>query len=70
MNLLSGEKIYVFTRLRLADNEPMMLERSYVPCKRFPGLTKEQLEKDAMYNISQKGIKQPLLVLRKYFSQC
>ncbi|MBD8046735.1 MULTISPECIES: GntR family transcriptional regulator [Clostridium] len=51
MNLLSGEKIYVFTRLRLADNEPMMLERSYVPCKRFPGLTKEQLEKDAMYNI-------------------
>lgn len=51
MNLLSGEKVYVFTRLRLADNEPMMLETSYVPCIRFPGLTKDQLEKDAMYNI-------------------
>jgi len=54
MKLDSGEKVYMFTRLRLADNEPMMLETSYVPCSRFPGLTKEQLEQSAMYEIFTK----------------
>lgn len=51
MKLDSGKKLYVFTRLRLADNEPMMLETSYVPCSRFPGLTKELLEESPMYDI-------------------
>jgi len=54
MKLDSGEKLYMFTRLRLADNEPMMLETSYVPYRRFPGLTKEQLEQSAMYEIFTK----------------
>jgi len=51
MNLNIKDKIYEFTRLRLADNQPMMLEISYVPYNRFPGLTKEELEKHAMYDI-------------------
>lgn len=46
-----GEKVYVFTRLRLADNEPMMVETSYVPYNKFPNITKEQLEKEALYDI-------------------
>ena len=54
MKLDLGEKLYMFTRLRLADNEPMMLETSYVPYRRFPGLTKEQLEQSAMYEIFTK----------------
>lgn len=43
--------IYKFTRIRLADNEPMMLETSYLPVSRFPNLTKEMLENNAMYDI-------------------
>ncbi len=54
MKLNIGDKIYVFTRLRLADDEPMMVETSYVPCDRFPGITKEELEKHAMYDIFTK----------------
>ena len=54
MKLNVGDKIYMFTRLRLADDEPMMLETSYVPCSRFPGLTKEELEEHAMYDIFTK----------------
>lgn len=46
-----GDKVYVFTRLRLADDEPMMLETSYVPVDRFPNLTKQQLQEKAMYDI-------------------
>ncbi|WP_262428892.1 GntR family transcriptional regulator [Paratissierella segnis] len=54
MRLNIGDKVYIFTRLRLADNEPMMLETSYVPCSRFPGLTKELLEENPMYDIFSK----------------
>ena len=46
-----GEKVYVFTRLRLADNEPMMVETSYVPYKKFPNITRQQLEEEALYDI-------------------
>ena len=31
-------------RLRLADDLPMMLERTYLPMKEFIGLTKEKIE--------------------------
>ncbi len=54
MKIHTGERIYVFTRLRLADDEPMMLETSHVPCKRFPGLTKKDLQENAMYDIFTK----------------
>ena len=54
MKLKVGDSLYIFTRLRLADNEPMMLETSYVPCHRFPGLTKKQLEQMPMYDIFSK----------------
>ena len=54
MNLNVRDKIYIFTRLRLANNEPMMVETSHVPYNRFPGITKEELEEYAMYDIFTK----------------
>lgn len=51
MKLEIGDKVYEFTRLRLADNEPMMLETSYVPCNRFLDLTKKELQEKPMYDI-------------------
>lgn len=54
MNLNVGDKIYIFTRLRLANDEPMMVETSHVPYNRFPGITKEELEEYAMYDIFTK----------------
>ncbi|SEP23648.1 GntR family transcriptional regulator [Propionispora vibrioides] len=44
-------KVYKFVRLRLADDRPMMLETTYLPVGRFPGLTKEKLESMAMYDM-------------------
>jgi GntR family transcriptional regulator len=46
-----GTDVYKFTRLRLADNNPMMLETTYLPAKRFEGLNKELLNSQAMYDI-------------------
>mgnify|MGYP000865792317 FL=1 len=54
MGIKGGDKVYIFTRLRLANDEPMMLETSHVPCSRFPGLTKEDLQQNAMYDIFMK----------------
>lgn len=51
MELNRGDKLYKFTRLRIADNQPMMLETSYVPFGRFPKISKEQLEEKPLYDI-------------------
>ena len=39
-----GEPLYKMKRLRLADDEPMMLERTYLPVKKFWNLTQALLE--------------------------
>ncbi|MGO1368437.1 GntR family transcriptional regulator [Senegalia sp. (in: firmicutes)] len=46
-----NEDLYKFTRLRLADDEPIMLETSYLPESRFPDLTRNELEEKPMYDI-------------------
>jgi GntR family transcriptional regulator len=51
MEVKKGDLFYKFTRLRLADGEPMMLETTYVPYNIFPGITKENLNTTALYSI-------------------
>lgn len=51
MNLEIDTKVYRFTRLRIADDEKMMLETTYLPFDKFSNLTREELEKEALYDI-------------------
>lgn len=51
MGLNLGAKIFKVKRLRCADEEPMMLERTYLPANKFLGLTKEQLMQKALYDV-------------------
>lgn len=51
LNLSLSGLVYKFTRLRLADNQPMMYETSYLPHHHFPNLVKSDLEKEALYDI-------------------
>lgn len=51
LSITTNDKVYRFTRLRLADNEPMMLETSYIPYELFEGITKEDLENRPLYTI-------------------
>ena len=44
LQVLLGEPLYKMKRLRLADDEPMMLERTYLPVKKFWNLTQALLE--------------------------
>ncbi len=41
LGVKTNQNLYEFTRLRLADDEPIMLETSYLPMVRFPNLTRE-----------------------------
>lgn len=67
MSLKIGDKIYKFTRLRLADDVPMLIETSYIPYNRFPGITKDDLEKEAMYDIFTKRFNAQITMADEYF---
>lgn len=54
MKVNVGAKVYKFTRLRLADEKPIMLETSYIPYSRFEGIKRNDLEEKAMYDIFTK----------------
>jgi len=46
-----GEKLYRLVRVRYGNNEPIVLERCYFPCSRFPGIGRFDLENQSMYRI-------------------
>ncbi|NLO87889.1 MAG: GntR family transcriptional regulator [Firmicutes bacterium] len=68
MRLKPGDPVYQFTRLRLADNEPMMLETTYIPCHRFPGITREMLEARPLYDILTEEHKARLTMAEEIFT--
>lgn len=45
------EKVYELVRLRLADEEPMMIEYTYLPKNRFDGLKEDILQMQPMYTV-------------------
>ncbi|WP_449355198.1 GntR family transcriptional regulator [Virgibacillus natechei] len=51
MNLAPLDEVFQIVRLRLANNEPLMYETSYVPKKIFPRLTEKDLKERPMYDI-------------------
>jgi GntR family transcriptional regulator len=51
MKLEKEDLVYKFTRLRLADDKPMLIETTYVPYDMFPGITKDDLNKKSLYDI-------------------
>lgn len=59
LQLSNNEFVYRIMRLRLANDEPMLLETNYLPCSRFAGLTPEMLENRSLYRVlsSRYGFK-------------
>lgn len=51
MQLPNGESVYRIMRLRLANNEPMLLETNYLPCNRFPEFSRQMLENQSLYRV-------------------
>lgn len=51
LQMVEGEKVYKFIRLRLANEIPMMLETTFIPYHLFPGIDKCMLEEKPLYTI-------------------
>ena len=62
-----GEKLLKLKRLRLADGQPMMLERSYLPAKKFLTLTRELLEQKPLYDLFSQEFNQTIRVANEEF---
>jgi GntR family transcriptional regulator len=45
--------VYYFQRLRLINNEPVLLEKCTMPIYRFPNLEQHDLEKRSVYEIAE-----------------
>lgn len=51
MNLEPLDEVFQVIRLRLANDEPLMYEVSYLPKKVFPGLTEKDFVERPMYDV-------------------
>lgn len=78
LDIQPGDPVTELTRVRYADQEPIMLETSYVPTALAPGLAAKDFEESALYSVlssdygllvsKAKEIFEPVLV-RDYESQ-
>lgn len=55
LDLPNGEKIFYVKRLRQINEEPYIVEESYLPAKFFPELSVNIMEKSLYEHIKQKG---------------
>ena len=51
LQLPAGESVYRIMRLRIANNEPMLLETNYLSCSRFPDFSRDLLENQSLYRV-------------------
>lgn len=54
LNLVANEKIYFIQRVRYIDNKPRKVEDSYIPVKRFPTLSIQDMETSKFAFIEQQ----------------
>ncbi len=55
-----GDALFKVKRLRSADGVPMMVERSYLPARVFPGLSFELLSRKPLYEIMEEDYRQKI----------
>lgn len=55
LQLESGQQVYYIKRLRFADQEPLILEESYLPVELFPDLSVEIMKYSKYDYIAEKG---------------
>lgn len=53
LNINKSDKVFELVRLRIADSEAVMYEKTYLPAKKMLGLSKKDLMKNPLYDILQ-----------------
>lgn len=68
MGVSLGQRVYRMRRLRLADDVPIMVERTYLPAAQFIGLTRERLSSKPLYDVVEQEYNQKIKVAEEAFS--
>lgn len=68
LGIKEGESLIKIKRLRLADDLPMMLERSYLPFNEFATLTEEMVKSKPLYEIFKEDFNEVVKVADEEFS--
>lgn len=67
MHLEIGERVIQIRRLRLADDEPMLVEVTWLPYSHFEGLTAELIERIPLYTIFSQMFHEHITVAKEEF---
>lgn len=51
LRVTDGSKVLLIKRLRMANNEPLMIETSYLSYEQYPALAEEDLETQSLYHL-------------------
>lgn len=62
-----GDKLFKLKRLRSADGMPMMLERTYLPVRKFLSLKRPMLEHRALYDVIENDYHEKISVAEEEF---
>lgn len=65
LNLSLGEKVIKLKYLRIADNIPMMIERTYLPFYKFSTLTINELNRNPLYTIMKNNFNQNVYIVNE-----
>jgi GntR family transcriptional regulator len=61
LQIPEGEQVVELFRLRIADGEPMALERSYLPYSKVSPIMNEDMEKQSLYKVLEEKCQLKLL---------
>lgn len=67
MNVRLGERLFKIKRLRSADAMPMMVERTYLPARKFLTLRRPMLEQKPLYDIIEQDFHEKINVAEEEF---
>ena len=67
MNVRLGERLFKIKRLRSADAMPMMVERTYLPARKFLTLRRPMLEQKPLYDIIEQDFHEKIKVAEEEF---
>lgn len=62
-----GDRLYKLKRLRSADGMPMMVERTYLPVRKFMGLKRPMLEQMSLYDVIEQVYREKIRVAEEEF---
>ena len=67
MGLRIGDRIFKLKRLRSADGMPMMVERTYLPVRKFLTLKRPMIEQKSLYDIIEHDFREEIRVAEEEF---